>query len=519
MTILRAQYERIANLSGDARQRRLWSVVLPLCAFAGWMVLLVPKHEPWADEAQAWQLARLTSVSALLRTLLHLEMSPGLWYALLRAEAAVGITYTGMHWATAAIGMVAVFLLLWRSPFPLPIRIALPFTYFLVYQYPIVARSYSLAPVLLFLLAVQWDRRQTEPLRTSILLALLANLCAQTLMIAIGFGIVLAIETWQQRARSNDMRRGHLLAAGIMLCAAIGFGLWCCYPPPDAPWVMAVHTWKNSPQTNVNGGEIPSWQHRLALLRAVMKHRDGNLAGAMLAGSAHPMRLALPVWLSTLFLFWRQRTMRYLWPIASLAFFGTFTRFSVYHRGLMWLLLLNLLWISWPAKDEVLRRVLEVALALCVLVQLSWSLQVTRDEVRRPYAPSADAAPVLAGYRAQGHEVVLAITPPAYFSVGLQPYFANQPFANLSYPYWPWLGDPDARERYVAATNDRRAIAMVIEFQEKDAQEVQRLLGLGYQEVHHFCASNLYPSNVPPEKVCYTFYEPPTTSEALSARP
>jgi hypothetical protein len=60
---------------------------------------------------------------------------------------------------------------------------------------------------------------------------------------------------------------------------------------------------------------------------------------------------------------------------------------------------------------------------------------------------------------------------------------------------------------------------MVIEFQEKDAQEVQRLLGLGYQEVHHFCASNLYPSNVPPEKVCYTFYEPPTTSEALSARP
>jgi hypothetical protein len=479
------------------------------------VALMIPMHEPYADEAQAWQLARFSSIPALLSTLLHLEMTPGLWHALLRCEAALGVSYTGMHWVTAAIGAAGICLLLWRSPFPLWIRALLPFTYFLIYQYPIVARSYSLAPILLFALASQWNRRRSNPMGVALLLALLANLCAQTLMISIGFSIVLAVELWQRRAQTN-IRRSHVLLAGVLLGAAICFGAWCCVPPSNAPWVIATHAWANAGQVDTNHSVLSPWHHRLALLQMAMKGRGRLLRGTMFSVAEHG--LALPIWGTLLFLLFRSGRLRYLWPVALLAFFGTFTRFSIYHEGLMWLLLLNLVWISWPAKAGVVRRVLEVSLALCVAVQMLWSVRVMREEIYRPYDPSVDAVPVLADYLAQGRAVdldmpptplMMATTPPAVYATGLQPYFATQPFENVSTRYWLWLGDPGAHERYLQATNDRRAVALIVGYHGREGADVKRLLSLGYRPSHRFCATVLSPHPDPTEEVCYIFYEPP----------
>jgi hypothetical protein len=326
---------------------------------------------------------------------------------------------------------------------------------------------------------------------------------------------VLAVELWQRRAQKN-IRRSHVLFAGVLLGAAICFAAWCCVPPPNAPWVIATHAWMNAGQADTNPSVASAWHHRLALLQMAMKGRGKMLRGTMFSVAEHG--LALPIWGTLFFLLFRSGRLRYLWPVALLAFFGTFTRFSIYHEGLMWLLLLNLLWISWPAKAGVVRRVLEVSLALCVVVQMLWSTRVIHDEIEKPYAPTVAAAPVLADYLAQGRKVDLAMpptplaagkTPTSFFAVGLQPYFVEQPFENVSYRYWSWLGDPGARERYLQATEERRAIALIVGYHGREGADVERLLSLGYRPSHRFCANNIYPRTDPTEEVCYIFYEPP----------
>src|SRR5579875_2899450 len=106
----------------------------PLCivilgAWAAVVCYTVPRHEPWADEAQAWQIAKTMGLRSLFGHYLHYEGSPGLWHGLLWVLSRIHITYSCMHWVTALIGFSAAALMLLCAPFPLPLRASVILTY------------------------------------------------------------------------------------------------------------------------------------------------------------------------------------------------------------------------------------------------------------------------------------------------------------------------------------------------------------------------------------------------------
>lgn len=479
------------------------------------MVLLLPHHEPWADEAQAWQLARYANLGQLFSRLLHFEITPGLWHLLLHAEAAMGVSYTGMHWITAGIEAAAVAVLLCRAPFPLWLRVALPFTFFLAFQYAVVARSYSLCPLLVFLLAAYWEQRIERPLVIAALMALLANTCAQEMVVVMGLTLVLGTEMWKRRDTVSKKPWRYVLAGGLVL-VSVAFAGWCCKSPPDAPWVAATQTWLHGGTVAPKGVQLPKWQLWIRLLEVALHGRANDFKVALSGGLARPTVLGLPVWISFAFHFGRRRLLRYFWPVALLAFFGTFTRFSPYHQGLMWLLALFLLWTTWPEREDVSHRFVVASIALCTAVQLCWTFSVTRREFSGPYAPTTAGVAALSGYLAQGTRVDLAIpaqigpgTAPAFFAVALQPFFASQPFANVTYRYWSWVGNASAHDRYIIDSEQHSAVVMVVEYLGREHQDTARLLALGYHQEHRFCATNIYPKRYPVEEVCYSFYVPP----------
>ncbi len=82
--------------------------------------------------------------------LLHYEGTPGLWHSILHVAIAAGLPYAAIGIIPALFGLAAAWLRIRHSPLPLPIRLLLPFTFFLCYQYSVIARSYCLLPVLLF---------------------------------------------------------------------------------------------------------------------------------------------------------------------------------------------------------------------------------------------------------------------------------------------------------------------------------------------------------------------------------
>ena len=150
---------RPTSAAGAPRKMRSrWPEWFALSAYSALVAFAIPFHEPFADEAQGWQLARSLSLASLFKTYIRYEGAPGLWHFLLWILVRAHVSYTGLHWISGAIAVAATALLLFKSPFPLYLKLAFPFTVFLVYQYAVVARNYVLVPPLLFMVAIPRGR-------------------------------------------------------------------------------------------------------------------------------------------------------------------------------------------------------------------------------------------------------------------------------------------------------------------------------------------------------------------------
>src|SRR3954471_21317868 len=112
--------------------------------FVTLLAVAVSHHEPWMDEAQAWLLAKDTSFKELFLKYLRYEGSPGLWHLVLMIPAKLGLPYFTINILSAAFSACGVWIFLRYSPFPPLIRMLFPFSYFILFQYAVVARSYCL---------------------------------------------------------------------------------------------------------------------------------------------------------------------------------------------------------------------------------------------------------------------------------------------------------------------------------------------------------------------------------------
>jgi hypothetical protein len=270
-----ARQRRFAGAGGGARDKvhARWPEWGALLLYAALVALAIPYHEPWVDEAQAWQLARNLSLTSLFRTYIRFEGAPGLWHFLLWMMVRMHISYAGLHWICGAVATVATWILLFKSPFPRYLKLSLPFTYFLLFQYAIVARNYVLAPLLLFLAAMAW-RKSAWGL--ALALGLLANVSLHAAVISGGLALVYAIEQIRSGRMQSFGERRKLLLCGLLLLGFYAFAIWTAWPPRDFSL------------SSVRG------QSSIYLLRAVY---------SLLWPACQPWIVSVPFWAATAFWF------------------------------------------------------------------------------------------------------------------------------------------------------------------------------------------------------------------------
>ncbi len=215
-----------------SRPRRLG--YLPV--FAAYVALLfwtAWRHEPWADEAQAWLIARDLPVPYLVARFLRYEGSPALWHLILSVPAKLHAPYALLNLLGATFAASGVALLLWKSPLPRLLNALLPFTFFVLYQYAVVARSYVLLLPALVLVALAARRRGERPVRFAGAALLLANTCVHGATIACS---LMALELGKLILRwkmlDRPARRRRLVALGVF---GAGMALLAVqlYPPRD----------------------------------------------------------------------------------------------------------------------------------------------------------------------------------------------------------------------------------------------------------------------------------------------
>src|ERR1700727_2693629 len=174
--------ESSASAGADARPHP--ALYIAGGAYALLVALTIHFHEPWADEAQSWLLGRDASLAQLWGHLLHYEGTPGLWQTLLHALIKLGLPYSAYDFVSASLELGAVYLLLGYAPLPLFIRISLPFTYYLCYQYAVIARSYAFIAPLLFAIAAIYKQASRRPALMTMLLALLAGVSVHGFLVS-----------------------------------------------------------------------------------------------------------------------------------------------------------------------------------------------------------------------------------------------------------------------------------------------------------------------------------------------
>ncbi len=151
-------------------------------------LIMVLRHEPWRDEAQAWLISKDLSVLGIFQQMKY-EGHPCLWHLLLAPFSKSSLPLITINFISLFIMCAAAFLFLRYAPFSYPVKALCLFSSCFMYYYPVIARSYCLIPLILFLTATAYKNRSRHPIRYGICLAFIT----QTHVIMLGLYGMLSI--------------------------------------------------------------------------------------------------------------------------------------------------------------------------------------------------------------------------------------------------------------------------------------------------------------------------------------
>jgi hypothetical protein len=386
-------------------------------------------HEKWADEAQAWLIARDLSLWRIFSYELRYEGSPGLWHLILwiaqhvfRAPyAALGPI--GLGFTTAGVAFLIFF-----APFPRPLRWLLAFSYFMVYQYAVIARPYTLLPPLCFL-AAYFFRDLQHPVRMTIVLVLLANLTLHGTIIAGCLGLVYlldAVRAWPTFDRA--LRRRYWICIGVMVLAFL--------------LVVAI-LWPTKDVAEFSTADLPIGTPKAKRIQKLY----GILSGAFFD---HPLPSIVFLALTGGWCFLRKRFWVFALPVAALIGLYVAVHGYAHHHGTVFVAAITAVWIAWPTPEErgeftpfeIRAAQVMTGLLACLALFNIWDAGYTiRNEYRYPYSGAPDVVHYLnlvgagkqpifgylygmAAVQAYYDHNILANIPTTYFHHGL-PRFGN----------------------------------------------------------------------------------------------
>jgi hypothetical protein len=428
--------ERVSAPGGMAHTRFVpqhWSsrdvlLVGAWVTFTAALFAVVRYHEPWFDEAQAWLIARDSSLFEMLFKRMSYEGSPGLWHLMLWLLIRVGLPFRAISYLTVALASISAAVILRYAPFPPLIRVLFIFGYFPAYQYSILARSYVLNLLLIPLIAHVFPSRRSKPLSYCLVLAALANANAQGfLFAAVLFG---ELVYWLWRARPQ-IRTYVVPLIAFTLSAA--FAALQAYPakdtyrpelavlPSDIITRLILHIGWGFVELGHPTG-VPKW-----------------VVGVLWASLLLAITMTLPKKAGTLAIT--------SILITTLLAFGSIVYSGLWHAGVTYLAWVFALWISWPAINKLSRsrrRMILAAIVFIFSLQVYETIDSWQRDIRKSYCGAPMAARRIRQFLEENPGATMACF--GFKSFAVQPYFQQNICSNFyngaKHPsYFDWRFD------------------------------------------------------------------------------
>lgn len=341
--------------------------IIILIVFISLSFLIGSKHEPWADETQAWLIARDTSISELFIKVLHTDGHPALWHLILKFFQFLGLSYEYFYIIPIIFSSLGVGVFLFKSKFPWYIKLLLPFTYFIFYQYTIVARGYCLIFLLLCLLATIWDKKLEKIEIFTIIMILLINAEAYTFMFAGSVFLYVIYELIKSRKKFNKITLLKIILNFAIITICFIITMLYVYPISTAGTVKVPYFLSDSFFTTLSSNYI------------------------------------IKILVSTFIIFYifafiykdniKEMGQFYLFIIPIILFF-IFRYMNYYHVGIILLITIFIFWIQ---KRNSNKAVIVFLLLTCI-IQIYWSIITSIDDYKYSYTSAENVANIIKEY-------------------------------------------------------------------------------------------------------------------------
>jgi len=432
------------------------------CGIAGYAV---KQHVPWADEAQAWMLAGGVNWKTLFVHSLHYEGTGGLWHAFLKLLQAMHVSFTGMRWIVAGVEGAAMAVLLRYAPFPRIVRLLVPFTFFLLFQDGVVARSYCLFAILAFPAAALLRSARPRPFAIAVLAGLLANLSVHGVILSAGL-VGVAWKLWGRRFTRNVPAGAVLLALWMAAAATMApardvdfsagnnlyrslakvqksLGMHGATPPPSVTKLTMAGLQPAPVPVHVRHGAARVWNRAARILAVVTFPLSRFRVLALLLVFAITVQ-AFAV---------RQRVPGSgatgpigLLPYGLMVLVFSSLYLAPRHVGTVLTSFVVTAWLTWPGRDNLheasqiwLERTATLLFVLVCAEGAGWTGHAVAEGSQKPYAPSLMTAAYL---KSRGVGMPGFHTPVAgyyYFSSAPLVYFDRNIYYNQPpHRYWNW---------------------------------------------------------------------------------
>ena len=204
----------------------LWVVFvlyLILCAYA------IVHHELWGDEIHSWNISKGSAGYFNLIANTRYEGHPPVWYSILWAISKLTHDPSHIQAAQFVIAGLVVFLVLFFAPYPMLVKILLPFGYFFLFEYGIFTRNYAIGVLLAFniCMILNWQF-YGKTTCYYVLLFLLSNTHLLAIILAASLHLYFLISKFEQR-RSVKSIMSDFILGGLILLPSLFF----ISPPSD----------------------------------------------------------------------------------------------------------------------------------------------------------------------------------------------------------------------------------------------------------------------------------------------
>ena len=450
-------------------------------------VLVLRKHEPWADEAQAWLIARDSGLFELLFQRLRYEGHPGLWYLILMIPSRIFPYYPTIQVICFFIATAGVYVFVRTSSFPTILKILFPFTYFIFYQYVIVARSYTLLPLLIFMIGSIYPQKSERVYLFTILLCLLAYTSVFSALIAISvmfIHLLHTLQSWNRLGPEKQKRQIISFAVFTLFLLLMAVQLW---QPPDSSFAKNYHF----------------EPHRIKSM--FLKVLDEIFF------EIQPLSyLALVI--SCLW-FWSQRVLLlYFLSSFSIILLFAIKYYNSWHQGILFLAWILPMWISFQKSDTRERitwtyfsRIATITFTAVFILHMYWAYSSAISD----YHGSYSGGQAVANYIKEKDLSNTKIYATNFWSTSILPFFNKNIFANHNQgkrpAFWFWSDNNKHNRNHLLNNNldlilEKQPDLIIIGRPTEPLTEIN-----GYQTVGLF-ESNLYWKNKVKEKNHFAVY-------------